>query len=162
SLTAFAEQLLPAAEREQILAHMATCGRCREVVFLAQKAAGEDEPGIVAVHTRERSRPGRRWFTRWQWTWGPVAALAGIVGVAVVLHYQHAAEPGPQMAAKLGPTDALGKAEVAPAPPVSSASTEAVREQKENTLAASRRVFPDQVQKDVAKQLDERKPGEER
>jgi hypothetical protein len=157
SLTAFAEQLLPAPEREQILAHMATCGRCREVVFLAQKAAGEDEPGIVAVYTRERYRPGRRWFTRWQWTWVPVAALAGIVGVAVVLHFQHVAEPGPQLAAKLAPTDALGKAEVAPAAPVSSASTEAVREQ-----AAPRRVPPDQVQKDVRKQLNEEKPAEER
>ena len=157
SLTAFAEQLLPAAEREQILAHMATCGRCREVVFLAQKAAGDDEPGIVAVHTRERSGPGRRWFTGWQWTWVPVTALAGIVGVAVMLHFRHVTQPETQMAAKLGATDALGKAEVAPTAPASSPSTEAVPE-----LAAPRRVPPDEVRKDVGKQLYKEKPAEER
>jgi hypothetical protein len=34
-LSAFAEQSLPAAEREQILGHLALCGSCREVVALA-------------------------------------------------------------------------------------------------------------------------------
>jgi hypothetical protein len=161
SLTAFAEQLLPAAEREQILAHMATCGRCREVAFLAQKAAGEDEPGIVAVHTHEPSRPGGRWFTRWQWTWVPVAALAGVAGVAVVLHFQHVAQPAPRLEAKLGSASDLRSAEPVQAAPMSSVLPEAAKGTKEETLASPRKVLPREAQKDALNQIEEKKPAEE-
>jgi hypothetical protein len=86
SLTAFAEQSLSGAEREQILAHMAVCGRCREVVFLAQQATDAEEPAQVAVQRIAPEKMSRGWFGGWNWAWVPVAALAGFVGVAVVQH----------------------------------------------------------------------------
>jgi hypothetical protein len=50
SLNAFAEQALGERERGEILAHLAGCGRCRQVVFLAQEAAAmELEPEMELV-----------------------------------------------------------------------------------------------------------------
>ena len=42
SLNAFVERALPQPERAQIVAHLGTCARCREVDFLAQAAAAAD------------------------------------------------------------------------------------------------------------------------
>jgi hypothetical protein len=39
TLSAFAENALPAHERTQTLAHLSSCAACREIVFLAQQAA---------------------------------------------------------------------------------------------------------------------------
>src|SRR5258708_5996603 len=89
-LTAFAEQLLPAAEREQILTHMASCGRCREVVFLAQQAATEDQPARLAAASGLPGKPRISWFS-WRWAWIPAAALAGFVGIAVMQHFRNGA-----------------------------------------------------------------------
>ena len=90
SLTAFAEQVLPLAEREEILAHMSACRRCREVVFLAQHAAEEDQSTPVVLVAEERSRPRKSWFD-WRWAWIPAAACAGLIGVAVVQHNRRVA-----------------------------------------------------------------------
>ena len=62
SLNAFVEQVSPAAERQEILAHLALCGSCREVVFLAQQAAGAEADARVVVASSEQSRSWRRWF----------------------------------------------------------------------------------------------------
>jgi len=86
ALTAFAEQLLPANERDQILAHMAVCGRCREVVFLAQQAADE-EPGIAAAFGREQ-KAQTRWMGGWRCGWIPAGAFAVLIGVATFLHFR--------------------------------------------------------------------------
>jgi hypothetical protein len=82
SLSAFAEELLPAGEREQILAHMSTCARCREVIFLAWQAAAEDLP---VPEPQRALRPS--WFGGWRWAWIPAAAFALLFGFAVVLHF---------------------------------------------------------------------------
>ena len=76
NLNAFAEQALAAPERERILVHLAGCSRCRQVIFLAQQAAG-DAVTPAARPTSEsvswfwnwriagfRLRPWRR---RWRW-----------------------------------------------------------------------------------------------
>jgi Putative zinc-finger len=89
SLNAFAEQALAAAEREQVLTHLASCGRCREVVFLAQQAAGAEADAPVAVALPEPDRPWQRWFAGWRWTWIPATALAGVMGFAVLHHFQN-------------------------------------------------------------------------
>jgi hypothetical protein len=78
-LAAFAEQALPANEREQTLAHLAVCGDCRQIVFLAQAAAPEEVAQIVPATTR------RPWFSGWNLLWPAVAALAGIVGFSIYL-----------------------------------------------------------------------------
>ena len=42
-LGAFSENALSPAEREHVMAHLANCGDCREVLFLAQPQAGETQ-----------------------------------------------------------------------------------------------------------------------
>jgi hypothetical protein len=89
TLTAFVEQLLPVDEREQVLAHMSTCTRCREVAFLAQHAA-EAEPATLAVPA---SAPAQRThglrLGGWRWAWVPAGVFAVVVGVATVLYFGH-------------------------------------------------------------------------
>jgi hypothetical protein len=58
SLNAFAEQALPERERGQIVAHLAVCSRCRQVIFLAQQAAEEMETAAPAAHSAGRSGHG--------------------------------------------------------------------------------------------------------
>jgi hypothetical protein len=91
TLTAFAEQLLPAREREQVLLHAAVCSRCREVIFLAQQA-GADEAVTSPSTTAPSEKPRASWFEGWRWTWVPVGALAALIGVAVVLHFGRASK----------------------------------------------------------------------
>src|ERR1700759_2897498 len=111
SLTLLTEQLLPAAERDQILAHMATCSRCREVVFLAQHAASEEEQSASVVGSTPTVKRQRfPWFKGWTWLWIPTAAFAGLIGVPVLQHFRHAATET-QMTAKLWETDNLRKVE---------------------------------------------------
>ena len=113
-LTAFAEHLLGNAEREEILAHMATCGRCREVVFLAQRAMDAEERAQVSAERTGAKKASRGWFRGWRWAWIPVAALAGFVGVAVVQHMRHAA-PEQQMARNAQQAEAIQGASAAKA-----------------------------------------------
>ena len=96
TLTAFAEQLLPQKEREQVLAHAAVCSRCREVIFLARQAAG-DEPVTAASLTSARQAKPRAWFAGWRLAWVPAGVLAAVIGVAMVLHFRRA-ETGTQVA----------------------------------------------------------------
>jgi hypothetical protein len=160
SLTAFAEQLLPAEERDQILAHMATCGRCREVVFLAQHAAEEEQPAAVSAIAEVPAAPRTSWFTGWRWAWIPAVALAGFVGFAVVQHFRHPATET-QLSAKLSPADNLRQPPnalpAAPAPiPQSSEELKQAKKAKpsEGRDDASSRT---RTEKDVEKQLDEKK-----
>jgi hypothetical protein len=88
SLNAFVERVLPDAERARILEHMAGCARCREVVYLAQEAAGvEARPSPV-----EEAKSGQRrgwlspFFTGWRIAWIPAAALAAVGAVLVWVH----------------------------------------------------------------------------
>ena len=86
SLNAFAEQALGEREHAEVVAHLAECGRCRQVVFLAQEAAGGME-AAVAVNTVDRAAATRRpWFRSWWLVWAPTAALAAVVGLAVYVH----------------------------------------------------------------------------
>jgi hypothetical protein len=86
SLNAFVEQFLAEPERLRILGHIASCSRCRQVIYLAQAAAsGEESPAPVAAPT---FRPAILW-TSWRFAWVPVAALAAIVTLAIFLHRPH-------------------------------------------------------------------------
>jgi len=106
SLTAFAEQLLSGAERTQILAHMAACSRCREVVFLAQQAMEADRPAQINSSEELYQPTQRGWFARWQVAWIPVAALAGFIGFAVVQHLRREVSP-PQIAQNVAPQEKI-------------------------------------------------------
>ena len=91
SLNAFAEEALGVAEREQILAHMTRCSRCREVIYLAQKAAEAE-----ALETGSAVPPGR-WYKSWRFVWVPAAALAAALAL-VFTFYPKLTAPAPEMA----------------------------------------------------------------
>ncbi|WP_348263319.1 zf-HC2 domain-containing protein [Telmatobacter sp. DSM 110680] len=167
SLTAFAEQLLPAPERDQILAHMATCSRCREVVFLAQRALEEDQSEVVPTSKKAPTARRARWFDAWRWTWIPVAALATFMGLAVLQHFRHPAE-STQMAVNKTPADALQKtvpSSIAP-PAKTAATTNSATlnaEVVESAKPLTRRDEPvRQAGKEETKRLDEKKAVEQK
>jgi hypothetical protein len=94
SLNAFAEQALAGDERERMVAHLAACGRCRDVVFLAQE--GNVEPALVAAPA-PRLAEREAWFKSRRLLWVPVGALAAGITLAYVLHVRRA-EPTVQTA----------------------------------------------------------------
>jgi hypothetical protein len=85
SLNAFAEHALAEQERERMMAHLAVCSRCREIVFLAQK---ELEPELAATAVPHAGKRGP-WFRNWRLAWIPVGALAAGITVAYVTHARH-------------------------------------------------------------------------
>lgn len=98
SLNAFVEQVLPEREREEILVHLGVCGRCRQVVYLAQEAALDLEAAPAAAAPAVRSQARKTsWFGSGWFVWAPAAALAGIVALAVFVHLRHPAT-GPEVA----------------------------------------------------------------
>ncbi len=119
-LSAFAEHALPETERTRILAHMAECGRCREVVFLAQAAV---EPQVL-VAPAQGPRAHSPWFSaafaRWRVALIPAAALAAVAAavVWVRLHPAPAAVQTAQMVAPPPSPQGSVAAPVAPQPVV--------------------------------------------
>jgi hypothetical protein len=110
SLNAFAEQALAATEREQVLAHLAGCSRCRQVVFLAQQAAAEAEAPARVPATRPTAQSKER-FWSWRFAWVPAAALAAALALMVTFHPRHN-EPVPEMAKVEPPSQAVVPAPV--------------------------------------------------
>ena len=88
SLNAFAEQALAVPEREQVLAHLAGCSRCRQVIFLAQQAAADAEAPARIAATRPSSQPAA-WFWNWRIAWVPAAALAAALALVVTFYPKH-------------------------------------------------------------------------
>jgi hypothetical protein len=86
TLSAFTEMALSSKERGEVLAHLAVCGRCRQVVALAREAAGAEDEAVR--HKAGRHEPARP--TAWWRSWGlalvPAAALAA---TAVIAYYVH-------------------------------------------------------------------------
>lgn len=73
-LAAYAERALPAAEREQVISHLAACAACREIVSLAL-------PEPVAATVQPPLAGGRRsWMPMFRW-----AAVAATLAVAVAV-----------------------------------------------------------------------------
>lgn len=92
-LAAFAEQALTGAERESVLAHVSGCARCRDIVFLAQESAAQQETvQEVAV------RPVRRRWLRWQSAAAGAWVLALVIGAALVWHRRENSPPRNQLA----------------------------------------------------------------
>ena len=85
SLNAFVEGAVAVAEREHLLAHLAACGRCRQVVYLAQQAAADAEMA-VRVAPAVAARQKRRWFESWNVVWVPALALTAALALVVTFH----------------------------------------------------------------------------
>ena len=79
-LNAFSENALGASERETVLAHLAACVDCRDIVGLAASARPAGAP------IAKPARGGFRWAT---FQWAAVAASVGIVMVAVLVVGPH-------------------------------------------------------------------------
>jgi hypothetical protein len=123
-LTAFAEQTLGERERAHLMLHLANCAECREILSLA--TAESDALPAPSVAT---SRLKASWFSFSLLRWGTAAALAVIIGAAVMLRDQHkyaATVPGTAVAtlrgeqrtdedlAKRTPSPALNQTPAAP------------------------------------------------
>lgn len=78
-LTAFAEDALLPRERESVLAHVACCAECREVLSLSGSAAG---PYAVASPAAHRKRTGWRIAV-------PLLAAAAMIAVVSTLVLRH-------------------------------------------------------------------------
>jgi hypothetical protein len=109
SLNAFAEQALAGQEREQIVAHLAACGRCRRIAFLAQSAASEwDAASQTALHpeptlVRQVAPVAiRSWLRGWRIAWASAAAVAATAVVGLSL-YLPRARPVSQVATGAAP-----------------------------------------------------------
>ena len=114
-LNAFAEQALSAKGRGDLLKHLAVCGRCREVVALAQATVGAD----VAEARHEVVRP-RIWWRSWSLALAPVAVAMATALIAVYVH-ERTLEKGADVA-RLERQQAVEKTPVLPqAPPQPSA-----------------------------------------
>ena len=87
-LNAFCEDALRPVEREQLLAHLAACAQCREVVALLTPAEGPPRPAV---------QPQRRWlnFPALRFPalrWAAVTAAVTVVIAAVLLYRPEAPE----------------------------------------------------------------------
>ncbi len=77
TLTAYMEQSLPAAESKTVVAHLAVCEPCREVVALSQARDGSSRPRKPSL----RRLP----VPRWRRLFTPVfGAAAGVVAIAAI------------------------------------------------------------------------------
>jgi hypothetical protein len=119
SLSAFAEQALSERERNHVLAHLAVCGRCRQVVALAQHAAElevESEqlmaaaaPGprlAAAAAVAARKTPGA-WWRRWRLVWVPAAVTAAfaVTAVSVYLHQKEESNEAFKIERQVAPSE---------------------------------------------------------
>jgi hypothetical protein len=130
-LTAFAEQSLTGAEREQVVGHLAQCGDCREVISLALPPQVESQPlagGSV------------NWFlgtllrgSAWRWA----AVAAGVVLIASIGTLQFRHQQGSELAVNVFQAK---QAIATPAQSLQPSSQTAVPQagEREDKLAAAR------------------------
>jgi len=83
SLSAFAEHQLPEHQRQPILAHLASCAQCRQILFLAQDAKEPEQPANPGpVLHFSAKKPA----TNWRYTWGALAACTALATISVLLY----------------------------------------------------------------------------
>jgi len=80
-LAALSEKTLTKHERTHVLAHLASCAECRDVLSLATPEAAAESP-LPAVARRPA------WMSWPMLRWSAVVACVVVVGAAVSLHYQ--------------------------------------------------------------------------
>jgi hypothetical protein len=95
SLSAFSEQVLEGRERREVLAHLAVCGRCRQVVALAREAADAGDK-TAAVPPRKSLAPNA-WWKQWRLVWVPTAVVAAFAVASSSVYIEQADRHGPNI-----------------------------------------------------------------
>ena len=80
TLTAYVEACLPTAERQTVVAHLAVCEPCREVVVLSQSLVAEPATQVVLTPA-----PVPRWRRLFTPAFTTAASLAAMAAVAVLV-----------------------------------------------------------------------------
>jgi hypothetical protein len=96
-LSAFLEHILPAHEREGVLAHLAICRECRETVALALPPLEETEKTAAAAAAPVAVR--RHWIARWN-VWAPATAVIAALALFVAF-LVHEPRQGPTEQARM-------------------------------------------------------------
>jgi hypothetical protein len=86
SLSAFSEQVLQERERTEVLMHLAVCGRCREVVALATKAA--DAGGMAAAAPTRKTAAPNAWWKQWRMIWIPTAVVSAFAAASILVYIE--------------------------------------------------------------------------
>jgi Putative zinc-finger len=121
---AFVENALPARERDHLLAHLATCAHCRQIVYLAQDAAIESTPETLRPQaTPTPAKPRSSWLTGWGLAWVPALACAALVLVDVSIGHFHHPQPPEQIAVLRQPPSTTGIGAVTPSMPSAKQAT---------------------------------------
>ncbi len=103
SLNDFVEHALPEPERQEILAHLAGCSRCRHVIYFARETPSVLEtPMPAAVPAPKAALPRDSWFKSWRFAWASVAACAAMIALAMFIYVRHRA-PAPEIAKVVSP-----------------------------------------------------------
>jgi len=139
-LSAFAEQALPAHEREATLAHLAVCAECRDFVALSLPAADQ----LPASAQKLARRP---WFSGWVLAIPTAMAVAALTLAVIYVHRtagtKHTAAARTQMAATSLPAPAAPTRQQAnslsAAAPRKYQSQPAARSQSASLSAAAKR-----------------------
>lgn len=134
-LTAFAEDALLPRERASVLAHVARCAECREVLSLAGSAIG---PEVVAFPAARRKQTGWRIAV-------PLLAAAALIAVVSTLVLRQVMNPASQNAtvARNAEVKAIPIAPPTPVsqPPDLGASTQ-MEQRRELRKPASKKIAP--------------------
>ena len=127
-LTAFSEGTATPAERAMVEQHLALCGPCREVMFLAAPAEEAPSPAVA------RKPLGR---TRWFPVWAPWAAAATVLIVATWTITRTEKESAVQFA-KQNPVVAREESPALKTPPAAAPKAEAPLQEAAKPAATAR------------------------
>jgi hypothetical protein len=117
SLNGFIENELREPERANVIAHLASCSRCRQIVYLAQDAASAQTPAPAPIDNDRGAVREGWWFRRWRFAWAPAAAFAMVAMVAIFVHVRRGANPVEVARGTATPLASSGAQSALPAPP---------------------------------------------
>lgn len=131
-LTSFHEGALPPSEKAVVVEHLALCGDCREIVFLAQPAAEETQAVIRPASSGWLSWPALRW--------GFVAL--GVFAIASMGVLQYRRQSGSSSMAYLDKSEGVAKEAKNQAPPPPAAAQFASDQEKKIPAAPAPAAAP--------------------
>ena len=135
-LSAVAEQALGDGERSQVLAHLVVCGRCRQVLSVAQQSAEvEVEEPVAAAALAAAAAPvvavrksPSAWWRKWRLVWVPAAVAAALAVTTFSVYLRQSVRndsaikvaeetPAPKLASPSAPSPTEPTQTASPAPP---------------------------------------------